>query len=194
MTVGRVGGRDDAGGQRQARPGLRVDRRQDGCGPGAGRARRLTGRRCTPRWRRQRVPPAAIARLAQHSRHGQLTDQGDRPQRALLRGRLVVTERDPGVGQVDERLRHRRLAVASRLGRPALTPTARGGSRHVAVRAGQPDQAPRPWHDPVRVVAAPAGGQPPTARMSMRHGVHEPGRLAHGRGGHAQVRKRVPGV
>ena len=62
------------------------------------------------------------------------------------------------------------------------------------MRAGQPDEAPDPRHDPVRVVAAAAGRQPAAAGVTVRDRVDQPGRLAHRGRGHAQVRERIPGV
>ena len=62
------------------------------------------------------------------------------------------------------------------------------------MRAGQPDEAPRPWHDAIGVVAAAAGRQPAPAGVPVRERVDQPRRLAHRRGRHAQVRQRVPGV
>ena len=95
---------------------------------------------------------------------------------------------------VDEPLRQRRLPEARPVRRPSLAPRRRDRGRHLAMRAGQPDQAPRPRHDAVDVVAAATGRQPATARVPVRDRVDQPRRLAHRGRRHAQVRERVPGV
>ena len=65
---------------------------------------------------------------------------------------------------------------------------------HVAVRAGEPDEAPHPRHDAVGVVAAATGREPAAAGVAMRDRVDQPSRLAHRGRRHAQVRERVPRV
>ena len=62
------------------------------------------------------------------------------------------------------------------------------------MRAGQPDEAPAPWHDPICVVAAATGRQPATPGKPVREPIDQPGRLAHRGRGHAQMRQRIPRV
>ena len=59
------------------------------------------------------------------------------------------------------------------------------------MRLRQPDQRPRPRHDPVRVVAAAAGGQPATAGVLVRDPVEQGRGRAIGTRRQAQVRKRI---
>ena len=62
-----------------------------------------------------------------------------------------------------------------------VPPRRRRLPRRLAVRAGQPDERPRPRHDPVGVVAAATGRQPAAAGVAMRDRVGEPRGLAHAR-------------
>ena len=66
--------------------------------------------------------------------------------------------------------------------------------RDLAVGPGEPDEAPTPWHDPVRVVAAATGRQPATTRVPVRQPIDQPRRLAHRGRGHAQMRERIPSM
>ena len=62
------------------------------------------------------------------------------------------------------------------------------------MRCRQPDEGPRPRHDPINVVASAAGCQPPSPGPSMGDGINEASDLAHRGRGDAQVRQRIPGV
>ena len=146
------------------------------------------------RRRRLRVPPAALAGLAQQSRDHQLPDEPGRLPRPRLRGGLRRVDRDARVRRIDERLGRRRLAVARALGRPALAPVGRRGRWNLAMRAREPDEAPGPRHDAIGVVAAAARREPSAAGVPMRDGIDQPGRLAHRGRRHPQVRERVPRV
>ena len=143
---------------------------------------------------RQRIPPAAVPRHLQQPRHDEPPHDPDRLERARLGDGLRSIQLQPRIRGVLERRGEWRLAVPGALGRPALAPFERRRGRHLAMRAGQPDEAPAPWHDPVRVVAAATGRQPATAGRPVREPIDQPGRLAHRGRGHAQVRERIPRV
>ncbi len=191
VTGERVGGRDDARREREPLPRRSVgmdDRR-----PADARSRREP-RLSRPRTGRERIPPAAVPRHLQQPRHDQPPHDADRLERARLGDGLRGIQLQPGIRGVLERRGEWRLAVSGALGRPALAPRDRRGGRHLAMRAGQPDEAPAPWHDPVRVVAAATGRQPATAGGPVCEPIDQPRRLAHRGRGHAQVRERIPRV
>ena len=62
------------------------------------------------------------------------------------------------------------------------------------MRLGEPHLRPRPRHDPVHVVAAPAGGEPAPTGMQVRQRIDEPGSSPHRRRRDQQVRERVERV
>ena len=65
---------------------------------------------------------------------------------------------------------------------------------HLAVGRREPDERPRPGHDPVDVVAAAAGRQPAAAGVLVGEVVDEPGGRAHRRRRVPEVGERVPGM
>ena len=142
----------------------------------------------------KRIPPAAVPRDAEQARHDETADERRGLGRMRLGGRLRRVEQHPGVRRVDEPLGERRLPVPGRLRRPSIAPRGRGGVRDLAMRARQPDQRPRPWHDAIGVVPAATGRQPPAAGVTgapprRRAGPPRPSRSSSPAGARADPRR-----
>ena len=129
----------------------------------------------------------SIAGTVQHS------DQPDRPDGSGSRRRA---DRSFGrnAGPVLEAERQRTVAAARGFARPSRPPLFGEQPRRFAVRACQPRQRPRPRNDTVDRIPAAAGRKPPSAGVSMRQPIDQPGRLAHRRRRQGEVRQRIPDV
>ena len=192
MRRARLDRRDDPGGQCQPRPGVAVP-------PAAGLSERRTpgvaASRIDPTWLGERVPPAAIARLTQETRHDERrTSVGGRPRAHPQRPSGSHRARSPAFGASSKVMGNGAWPYRAASSLPSVAPRRRRDVRHGSMRAGQPDQAPGARHHPIRVVAAATRRQPAAAGVPVRHRVHQARRLAHRGRRHPQVRQRVPGV
>ena len=134
------------------------------------------------------------SRLAHQPRQDHGTDPGQHRERPLLRDPLWAPASCPAFGSSrnDDGNAATPNAAASDDHRSRH---ASGVSlRRLAVGARQPREGPGTRHDPVHVVPAAAGREPPPAGPAVRDRVDQPGRLRHRRRGHPEVRERVPGV
>ena len=116
----------------------------------------------------ERVPPAAVARLADEAGHDEPPDDRHDVRRDAARPPPgIAVDRLAGVRRVGEGVGQRRLAVARGLVAQRSRHARGVAVGDLAMRPGQPDEAPRPRHDPVRVVAAAARRQPAAAGVAV---------------------------
>ena len=98
----RVERRDDASGQRQARPGRAIDIGEDR--DGTGRRDTVHVHRSGPKAAGQRIPPASSPCLAKDARHDHPSHQLDHLEGHRLGLLLRAVDRQSGIRRIEERL------------------------------------------------------------------------------------------